>query len=385
MFRKVINRKFWTIVAVVTLVLLAAQFFYINQRVDVTGGTSLIYQIDTNRLEKEEICGLSNKTINLLRKRIDPDNYLHLVWIPKGESMFEVRIPLPGKKVKRKYEIYREAKLQLKKADINPDEALWYYAIDEIPESIKKDQAKLNAIKKYNSALKEYIPYLGIYNPRQNNFDPDYIKYEIAKTGYLEFRILPTIGCPEVSINEIEKYTEMLKANGPEEGCDERYIWCRIRDVSSWVREYGNGQMESKIADEERNHAIIESYENEYYVLACNESDKCMLHTPNVKWEIEEVSPTKDPMGRPAVSFVLDENGGKLLAELTKNNLGRPLCILLDNVALSAPVVRDRISRYGIISGRFTPSEIDDIVNYLSVGTLPAKIVEKPISEEIIE
>ena len=106
MFRKVINRKFWIIVAVVMLVLSASLFFHVSQNVDVAGGTSLIYQIDTNRLEKEEIEGLSNKTIELLRKRIDPENHLHLVWIPKGETMFEVRIPLPGKKVKRKYEIY---------------------------------------------------------------------------------------------------------------------------------------------------------------------------------------------------------------------------------------------------------------------------------------
>ena len=385
MFRKVINRKFWTIVAVVTLVLLAAQFFYINQRVDVTGGTSLIYQIDTDNLSKEETDGLANKTIKLLRKRIDPENYLRLVWIPKGETMFEVRIPLPGKKVKRKYEIYKEAKLQLEKADITSNEALWYYAMDEIPESIKKDQNKLNAIKKYNRALKKYMPYLGIYNPAQNKFDPGYIKYEIAKTGYLEFRILPTIDCPDISRKDIEKYTALLRTEGYEKGSDKNFVWCRVRDASDWFREYNNEERGSKVVDEEGNPVIIESYENEYYVLACNESDKCMLHTPNVKWEIEEVSPTKDPMGRPAVSFVLDENGGKLLAELTKNNLGRPLCILLDNVALSAPVVRDRISRYGIISGRFTPSEIDDIVNYLSVGTLPAKIVEKPISEEIIE
>jgi len=297
MSQKLFNRKSWAVAVIVPAILVATYLH--SQKVDLIGGTSLVYQIDTNRLGKDEISGLSKKTIQLLRKRIDPGNYLRLVWTPKNETSFEVCIPLPDKKVKHKYEIYREAILQLEKVDINPNEAFWYYAIDEIPQSIENDQDKLNAIKKYNNSLEKYIPYLGIYDPEQNTFDLNYIKYQIAKTGYLEFRILPTLGCPDSNINEIEKNIQLFETKGPKEVDNERYIWTSIKDVDSWIRENGDRQIQSKVVDEDGNAAIIKSYKDKYYVLASNEPSKCMLHTRINKWKIEEVSMTKDSMGHP--------------------------------------------------------------------------------------
>jgi SecD/SecF fusion protein len=60
---------------------------------------------------------------------------------------------------------------------------------------------------------------------------------------------------------------------------------------------------------------------------------------------------------------------------------------LLDGFAISAPIIEDRIGRQGIITGGaggFTQTQVADMVNKLNAGSLPARLVEQPISERTI-
>ena len=71
---------------------------------------------------------------------------------------------------------------------------------------------------------------------------------------------------------------------------------------------------------------------------------------------------------------------------VTAENPGRPLCILLDGVAISAPEINPErpIGSEGIITGSFTPTDITNMVNKLNAGSLPARLIEQPISEKTI-
>jgi len=89
-------------------------------------------------------------------------------------------------------------------------------------------------------------------------------------------------------------------------------------------------------------------------------------------------------MGRRAIGFLLDEKGGILFGNVTGENTGRPLCILLDEIAISAPYIKTRVRRRGIITGSFTQMEVEDMVNKLNAGSLPARLIEQPISEKTI-
>jgi preprotein translocase subunit SecD len=81
----------------------------------------------------------------------------------------------------------------------------------------------------------------------------------------------------------------------------------------------------------------------------------------------------------------MDNIGGKLMADVTGNNISRPLCILLDDIAISAPCIEERIpSGQGRITGRFTQTEVEDMVNMLNAGGLPAKLIEKPVAIKTI-
>lgn len=90
---------------------------------------------------------------------------------------------------------------------------------------------------------------------------------------------------------------------------------------------------------------------------------------------IKDAQPTFGQYSEPEVGFEFDGEGGKIFADLTSQNIGKRLAIVLDNVIQSAPVIQSRIADRGVISGRFTYEEASDLAITLRAGALPAPIV----------
>ncbi len=92
--------------------------------------------------------------------------------------------------------------------------------------------------------------------------------------------------------------------------------------------------------------------------------------------DLRTIRRTTDEWNNPAVSFTLNAEGGARFEQVTGENIGKQIAIVLDNRVQSAPVVEDRILRTsgGVIRGRFTPQEADDLVLTLKSGALPAGI-----------
>jgi len=77
----------------------------------------------------------------------------------------------------------------------------------------------------------------------------------------------------------------------------------------------------------------------------------------------------------PVVSFRFDSAGAKRSGDVTQENVGRNLAIVLDNKVISAPVIREPIlGGSGVISGRFTVQEASDLALLLRAGALPAPL-----------
>ena len=81
-----------------------------------------------------------------------------------------------------------------------------------------------------------------------------------------------------------------------------------------------------------------------------------------------------DSNGSPAVSFFLNSEGADLFSRATEQHVGDKLAIVLDNVASSAPVINERIGAEGIINGRFTIQQAEDLALLLRSGALPASL-----------
>ncbi len=82
-----------------------------------------------------------------------------------------------------------------------------------------------------------------------------------------------------------------------------------------------------------------------------------------------------DQYGKMVVKFTLDSVGTQEFAELTENNIGKHLGIIIDNVMYSAPVIQGAITRgEGQISGRYTSEEARALSIVLNSGSLQAPL-----------
>ncbi|HDZ10375.1 protein translocase subunit SecD [Pseudohongiella sp.] len=79
--------------------------------------------------------------------------------------------------------------------------------------------------------------------------------------------------------------------------------------------------------------------------------------------------------GLPVVNFVLDKTGGRLFGDMTQENIGRALAVVLDDQVITAPVIRSAITTgSGEISGGFSAVEATDLAMLLRAGALPAAL-----------
>ena len=515
--------QFWKIILIIVLVVVSAWTLYpasktLKPGIDLAGGTSLIYQIDTQGLEESEKREISERMITVLRRRIDPANIQNLVWRPQGSTRFEIQMPLASEESRQRRQDFEEALSGLLERNINravimrsltkgveergadferfsmnsPERLEILESLGEVYEQRKELQEKrdelaaalstpeniikvaeldLEEIKtnvgdwmlldeaQLEETLKEYLGlegnlelltrYVNMYSEwaevveqltdpdtgknieyknamrqldklnlteEQLNFvleTPakslkrrqaiDALKMEFSDradlidkvviafdeyydyrgrlddskdlqrmlkgAGILEFRILPTIGHAEVDTDEMSNYVELLKTKGPKYASDKKYAWCEIEKMEEW-----------KVQG-----SVFAQFGDKFYVLANNKPDEVMLHGGEKReWKLERAEPSRDRMGRRAISFSLDEKGGRLFSNVSGKNVGRPLCILLDGIAISAPNISERIYRQGIITGTFTETEVNDMVNKLNAGSLPARLIEQPISVKTI-
>ena len=78
--------------------------------------------------------------------------------------------------------------------------------------------------------------------------------------------------------------------------------------------------------------------------------------------------------GEAEVYMTMNTEGAKRWANLTRENIGKCVAILLDDYVVSAPVVRSEIKGGGsTISGNFTQQEAIDLANTLKSGKMPAR------------
>lgn len=111
---------------------------------------------------------------------------------------------------------------------------------------------------------------------------------------------------------------------------------------------------------------LIQGSEGEAYVIG---------RKPVVSGENLTDSQPSFQEGDPVVSFKFDSLGGKKFGEVTKNNIGERLAIVLDNEVISAPTIQSAIlGGSGIISGSFTVKSASDLALLLRSGALPAPL-----------
>ncbi|HKQ49644.1 MAG TPA: protein translocase subunit SecD [Phycisphaerae bacterium] len=207
--------------------------------------------------------------------------------------------------------------------------------------------------------------------------DPADLQRLLKGAGVLEFRILAERD--DSNPDFYNSYREAMKNRGPRKAPGEdEYQWFEIEDPADFLK------IDKLDRDFEAQKAalrvIAERFGNKYYVLARIGDKYALTRRLGEDWSLKGARFDRDDMGRPAIGFTLDERGGDKFAQLTRTNLKKPLCIFLDDQAISSATIESVIRTSGIIHGSFTPQEVHDMVKKLNAGSLPRKLKDPPIS-----
>ncbi len=349
----------------------------LNTELETAENTMASISIDPNevKLNIGQWSKLDEKElIESLKEFADANEHVELLgkYVKKYSEWAEVVNQLTDAEFVEKYE---KATTALDKLNLTEDQIDFCLEMPakskERPREIKRLKIefadRVEKIESVAAAFDEYRPFQGRLD------DPKDLQRMLKGAGILEFRILPTTDQPELDADEITRQVDLLKTKGPKfasAASKGKYVWCEIESIKEWnVSNSIGGQFGEK-----------------YFVLASNTKDETMLHSLEEKraWKLERARPSTDDMGRRAIGFSLNDKGGRLFGNLTGRNVDRPLCILLDGIAISAPSINERIDDSGIIKGSFSQTEVFDMVDKLNAGSLPARLIEQPISVKTI-
>ena len=90
---------------------------------------------------------------------------------------------------------------------------------------------------------------------------------------------------------------------------------------------------------------------------------------------VTSASSEYDKMQGNMVNMKMNDRGAQEWATITRNNIGRPIAIVLDNSVYSFPNVNNEITGGSSqITGNFTPEEANDLANVLKSGKMSAKV-----------
>ena len=82
-----------------------------------------------------------------------------------------------------------------------------------------------------------------------------------------------------------------------------------------------------------------------------------------------------DERNQPAVAFEFNQNGSRRFANHTRDNVGRPFAIRLDDEIISAPVIQSAIlGGSGIINNIGSVERANELATLLSAGALPVRL-----------
>ena len=77
--------------------------------IDLVGGSSLLFEMDTTDLDAADQQDLAGRVMRVLKERVDPQGQMNLEWRPVGNTRLEIRMPLPPKKARDRREAYDAA------------------------------------------------------------------------------------------------------------------------------------------------------------------------------------------------------------------------------------------------------------------------------------
>ncbi|MFT4327927.1 MAG: protein translocase subunit SecD, partial [Wolbachia pipientis] len=182
-------------------------------------------------------------------------------------------------------------------------------------------------------------------------------------------RRLDKLGTKEVSVQKQGQNKILVQVPGVE---DTQQIKSLLGKTAKLAFHLANTNIEKlQDIDHETTVMLKDSLGNSYPIFRKTEIGGDSLVNASVRF---------GNLGKPTVHFKFDSIASKKFVKITKENVGKPFAIVLDNTVLTVPTIREPIlNGEGEISGNFTEKQASELAILLKSGALPAplKIIEE--------
>ncbi len=293
---------------------------------------------------------------------------------------------------------YEKARDTARGSHLNAQEVRRALALSDKPPSLRDEVTKklerlpsprettLKRLKEQHPAAKDQIDAIikafDAYSAERRGLDdPADLKRLIANAGVLSFRITVKPG----EHQDEARLRQELRERGPRSVRSNDARWYKVNKIENWYDSAQELAILSQSPAEfftRRGH-VAEMYDGEYYILAWDTPGSRLTRSDG-DWGVRRSYIGPDQRGFNAIKFEMDTRGGVKLGDLTKNHVGKPMAVLLDDEVYTAPTLQSRISSSGEITGNFDDAELNYIVRVLSAGSLQAKLSPEPISQNTL-
>jgi preprotein translocase subunit SecD len=333
----------WRGILILAVALIAAGLAYppkkkINLGLDLQGGMHLVLQVHTEDALRAE----TDSDMARLVDQAKQQNVTGLRARRTGDSVFVV-----SGTPEQRDTVSSIAQRYLPRWDVSSQGDDMVFTMKKTEENLVRNAAVNQAVTTIDNRINQFGVTEPVIQPTTTGHrilvelpgvdDPERVRRLIKNTAFLEFRVV-----------------KFPKGGG---GVDSREA----------ILSNFNGQLPEDVeileGDRRENNAVVGKM---FYAV-----DKRRTVTGR---DLSNASPGRGQFGQPMVEFTLTATGAQAFGELTGQNVGNGLAIVLDGRVVSAPVIKSRITDRGSIEGNFTQQEVQDLVTVLKSGALPAGI-----------
>ena len=417
--------------------------------IDMVGGTSLVYEIQAPEGGGGTInSSLAQEVAKTLKRRVDPNGVLNLIWRPQGDTRLEIQMPLTGdsKQADAIRGQFLDAQQKLEALNVAPAQVVRAVESSSGDERAKQLETLANGSASRAKIFTEVASaYDGLREaeaagsiPLQDaarqsyeaarakiaatNLPPDRLQTALDATGEARTQRLQEIRTAagdyparlEAFNSYVTAYDSYQKVRGEiadtaglkrllkGSGVLEFHILARDLpqdEYAQWVQRLVTSGPRPKAGDQLRwylvekpdsvsnyRERVAEGTDGKLYALLYVTDDKS-LDARDGDWGLAGAQKSSDSNGGKAISFEFDTVGARLFGELTAQNLKKPLVVVLDDQVISVATIQSQISRQGQLSsggGGYAEATRDYIINTLNAGALPARLSDDPVSERTV-
>lgn len=311
----------------------AAKLTHIKKGIDLEGGTYLVLGVEIEKAIENKLA-LEGRSLDTLFK----DKDLKTLPTKKEVKDLTLFLTFPNEaSAEEAYNFLKEARAQSLKLKLT-DNIVSANLTQEADQAIRT-----GAVEQGVNVLTNRLGGYGVegiivqqHGTRQIVIqmpgikDPEHVKSVVTKTAHLEFKIVEKVGASKDGLldefdGELPPDKMIISGKQDEDGAGRWYLISSFADLTG----------------DHLTNAFVDH----------------------------------DEFNRPVVSFKLDSTGGREFADLTANNVGRNLGIIIDNVMITAPTINQAITGgSGVISGIRTAKEAFDLAIVLRSGSLHAPL-----------